>query len=1439
MLPRHYQEEVFNRAQKENIIAALDTGAGKTFIGLLLLKWVAVLKPGSKVVFLVPKVTLVEQQGTFVASHSSLRVMKLHGALDIDLADRKGWLNKFECHDVFIMTAQIFLNLITHSLWSIDRVALLIFDECHHTRKNHPYNGIMREYFEVSPVLRPKIFGMTASPIWNVKDAAGSLAALEANMDCKVVSVCDHADELSAHAPKPLEVQLYISSPTLWMCLGFFKETFYDLNISWDDIERRYMATLVNLGPYCASLYLYFEVTQRINRFMTENILDNIGKHLPPDICQIQNILAEYDFVFNCSPKTSPVCLEWCSPKIRVLVDVLISHNSPTFQGIIFVEQRQIAVCLARVLPCIPALSGLIRCAELVGHGDSAEISFRDGAINLLIATAVAEEGLDFPACDLVVRFDALQHMVGYVQSRGRARSKASTFVIMVEENNVAQLARYQAFLEKDPELKAIYQSRQDDGMDVDDEEEDVNPIDLAERERYVVASTGAVLTYDNAINLLARLCALIPYDPFTPPHVPRYSGEFQATLRLPSSLPLSPEDLRFVGPPKLSKKEAKSSVAFIAVKRLHQLDVFDQYLLPVSSARKGGEDTDGKPLLDVSQVPNILTVSVKDPWTTEASRQLWIHPIFVGDRCVAGIVTGTDLPPVEFQAEHSRVHTASGQLVRFDEHQEFEQREMMHQFTREGIWYRLNGSPITLPLSLYVVPITVQRQPDFPAIQRLVVAPRGNFTNCGNLLVMNVNLIGRTYLLKGIRHDLSPSSVPPEGSPEAGFRTYHDYWTDKWTRKAGKRPAQVPLDGPLLEVSRFPRSSCSGEYSLKSNTPKITPTVNPQLHVLFPQGCCRWISISQDIVDALDVLPALCHRITDIYRVHRARLALSLPPIENNILVEALTLPCSAAGYSNQRLETLGDAVLQLCTTVYLFNRYPNRHEGQLSIMRQNCVSNRFLLSRAKEIGLEAFLTSETQSQRTWRYTSALLDDNRPLTRCVSRQFPRRSLQDCMEATLGASFVTGGIEMSLHTGQALGLDFGGPIPWCIRYRVPERSPVSSMFSALEEALGYSFRSGKLLVEALTHPSFDNQSTNSYERLEFLGDAILDLVVIDYLYRKFPDSTSDQLAWPRTRAICAPALAFVGVQCLKLHQLMLMNNVELSMEVERYVPHLQACSGEEIIKRGWRYDPPKALSDVFESVIGAVLVDSNYNYERIASVVELVMQEVLSPLTPSLRRDPISELFEWAAGAGKSTTQQTGRTGVTVFVHDVVVAGPIVSASAVVAKNLAAERALSVLMDLAAENNLQRLCNCTKAPEIATSDHRRMRAVTRWVFCRLEGSSRRPRKAQIVLYEPTLRRSWDTFCTPQVESPAHAGGVRGKGESDSGCVRLQAEVEHKRPAADEPTRKGSCAQFEQRARSSRFGEQDVCKTQTPSRPAAPHGIRHQHPSPTNRVTSAR
>lgn len=137
-----------------------------------------------------------------------------------------------------------------------------------------------------------------------------------------------------------------------------------------------------------------------------------------------------------------------------------------------------------------------------------------------------------------------------------------------------------------------------------------------------------------------------------------------------------------------------------------------------------------------------------------------------------------------------------------------------------------------------------------------------------------------------------------------------------------------------------------------------------------------------------------------------------------------------------------------------------------------------------------------------------------------------------------------------------------------------------------------------------------------------------------YLFNKFPEATSGQLSAARSRAVCGPTLACIAVRRLGLHKHLLINNVELSTAITRHVPLLTSLSPEDTISKGWKYDPPKALSDVLESIVGAVLVDTRFDFEKTAVIVEAVISDVLEALTTDLPRDPVSELMVWAAAAG-------------------------------------------------------------------------------------------------------------------------------------------------------------------------------------------------------------
>lgn len=99
----------------------MDTGSGKTFIGLLLIKWIAAQQEhkGKAIIFLVPRVALVQQQGDYIAKYTSLRVIKMFGALDLDLSDRKAWKQRFRDYDVFVMTGEaVVLQSMSNNLLS-------------------------------------------------------------------------------------------------------------------------------------------------------------------------------------------------------------------------------------------------------------------------------------------------------------------------------------------------------------------------------------------------------------------------------------------------------------------------------------------------------------------------------------------------------------------------------------------------------------------------------------------------------------------------------------------------------------------------------------------------------------------------------------------------------------------------------------------------------------------------------------------------------------------------------------------------------------------------------------------------------------------------------------------------------------------------------------------------------------------------------------------------------------------------------------------------------------------------------------------------------------------------------------------------------------------------------------------------------------------------
>lgn len=165
----------------------------------------------------------------------------------------------------------------------------------------------------------------------------------------------------------------------------------------------------------------------------------------------------------------------------------------------------------------------------------------------------------------------------------------------------------------------------------------------------------------------------------------------------------------------------------------------------------------------------------------------------------------------------------------------------------------------------------------------------------------------------------------------------------------------------------------------------------------------------------------------------------------------------------------------------------------------------------------------------------------------------------------------------------------------------------------LEKRIGYTFRDKELLKQALTHSSFINEQkinkTRDYERLEFLGDAVLELVSSEFLFRTHRSLPEGELTKMRASMVCEPALAFCA------------REIELG-------EFIRLGRGEELT--GGRYRE-SITSDVMEAVIGAIYLDGGMEPAR-----NHINRFILSDLeNKQLFYDSKSNLQELAQGTLK------------------------------------------------------------------------------------------------------------------------------------------------------------------------------------------------------------
>lgn len=167
---------------------------------------------------------------------------------------------------------------------------------------------------------------------------------------------------------------------------------------------------------------------------------------------------------------------------------------------------------------------------------------------------------------------------------------------------------------------------------------------------------------------------------------------------------------------------------------------------------------------------------------------------------------------------------------------------------------------------------------------------------------------------------------------------------------------------------------------------------------------------------------------------------------------------------------------------------------------------------------------------------------------------------------------------------------------------------------ANEEIGGYTFRDAALLATALTHSSYlhehPDQDAPDFERLEFLGDAVVDLVIGETLYREHPDATEGELTSMRAQLVSEAPLA--------------------KLAGELGLPE-RARLGRGEAETGGRTRVGLGAS-LYESVVGAIYVEGGFGAAR--EFVSRTMREMIAAALEQPRRSPKTVLQEWAQGQG-------------------------------------------------------------------------------------------------------------------------------------------------------------------------------------------------------------
>ena len=502
----------------------------------------------------------------------------------------------------------------------------------------------------------------------------------------------------------------------------------------------------------------------------------------------------------------------------------------------------------------------------------------------------------------------------------------------------------------------------------------------------------------------------------------------------------------------------------------------------------------------------------------------------------------------------------------------------------------------------------------------------------------------------------------------------------------AKRKVFDLEITYPLLEVRARGRKDFTIPFPVDRE--KVRSDIYNNDTELMVASHTRLVLASPDRSRWAGTLPSLLRQMSMNYTAISFRdTLLASTPLYNiplKSLTTALTAPAAMAPTDYERMETLGDTVLKLLASIQVMADHPFWHEGYLTTRKDHVVANVSLARAAMEKGLPQWIIRDRFIPTKWVPLLHQKDETPEEDAAEGEEEEKKvdlstkTIADVVEALIGASYDHGDLELGLECIKLfkLGMEWQ-PLRESVEKTFAKVEALDDgelpmdLISSAQKILGYEFTKKTLVVEALTHPSYNlGVRTRPYDRLEFLGDAVLDMVVSHFLYNvPGKNYNPGQMYLRKVAIVNQHFLAFICLNAFTTTEAFMartLDNETAILEREEGLVYLWQCllqsnshvmedmgvtcaryeKGKDAITLAleegkihpWAaltaLQAPKFFSDIIESLLGAVYLDTRGDMEVVRKVLRTL--GVLPVLERIVKKEvdvlhPVSRLAQWAS----------------------------------------------------------------------------------------------------------------------------------------------------------------------------------------------------------------